>query len=59
MGRALRGCGLVLKKKPHTKTAVLVLFLEFFTKWCRKRFWKCGCGTTAKTAVAYLTRVDA
>jgi hypothetical protein len=23
------------------------------------QFWKCGCGTTAKTAVAYLTRVDA
>jgi hypothetical protein len=35
--RALRGCGLVLKK-PHTKTAVLVSFVEFFNKRCSSGF---------------------
>jgi len=59
-GRALRGCGLVLKnrKTAHQNRGFGVIFgIFYYVVWLR--FWKCGCGTTAKTAVAYLTRVDA
>jgi hypothetical protein len=61
--RALEPCAVAVavfknRKTAHQNRGSGFIFGIFYEA-VQLRFWKCGCGFTAKTAVAYFTRVIA